>query len=126
MLPYVSLRFNQEGNKAAREMPRARVSVAAAAVSLLLGLAGATEITGGISNVGGVQLQEEEYLSQARARGTPHELAARDPRCCYTYAPAVRLSRAKFGVRGNEVGEVACRCLLLRMMTRLQTPSGAH
>lgn len=62
--------LGQTGVALALEMRGTRVSVSAAAVWLLLGLAGATEITGGISNVGGVQLQEEEYVAQARARGT--------------------------------------------------------
>lgn len=35
----------------------------------MLGIA-ASELTGGLSNLGGVQLQEEAYAAEAKARGT--------------------------------------------------------
>lgn len=62
------------GQDLSMTMPAWRqVSTAVVLVALafqLLVRSASCELTGGISNVGGVQLQEEEYLAQANARGT--------------------------------------------------------
>lgn len=51
-----------------------RKVTAALLLALLTSYRASAELAGGISNVGGVQLQEEEYLTQAKARGRPRDV----------------------------------------------------
>ena len=72
-------------------MRRGRHSAAAVLCLLAVGVRLATsELTGGISNLGGVRLQEEFYAQQAKARGNSCDR-------CYSAIMYEILSRSCFG-----------------------------